>query len=326
MNTRLLGSTLISGLIYAFSAGCEGGTESPPPPKVEVSSVAEELEAAVCDVVFGCECAYGRQFDTPGECSTWASEQQALAEQLTAQPGMEWDPTCVGWYVRAFEELECGSQELLSTDFNGDGCNQACSPIHGQVPVGGSCVFDSGFSNCDRGLICPNGQCVDPCGGAGEGEICDGGFARCGDGLYCGFLEAELESRCLPRRAEGAECQVDECAEGLSCVSDPADPTLPRLCQTLAELGGACMGHGECDSGYCPAGFCDVLPGDGGDCRGTGVCAEGFFCDGETCGALKQPGDPCTNSCGGGLECLDSVCAQTDSYVCYPGNIVEVWD
>lgn len=307
-------------VIAALGAGCDGESDAPPPPpEVTASAIAQELESVVCDLAFDCECTFGRQFETRGECSDWATVQQAEADRLMQQYDLTWEPTCLGWYVQAFQELECASQELFTNDPDGDGCSASCSPLHGTKQIGQACQqIENRFSDCDNGLRCDQGVCVELCPEPlGAGEICNGG--TCGEGLYCDF-SGEIDALCRPKARDGDDCTQAECAEGLRCIApDPMDLTV-LSCAPLATMAEPCMGHDQCDTGYCPAGFCDLLPVEGGDCRGTLACAEGFFCIDDVCAVAKERGDACTTACGGGLDCVDGVCLGANAAVCWPDS------
>ena len=49
------------------------------------------------------------------------------------------------------------------------------------------------------------------------------------------------------------------------------------------ETGLACTGHSQCDTKYCPRGYCEPRPLLGEDCSQVGICAKGLVCDGLAC-------------------------------------------
>ena len=106
-------------------------------------------------------------------------------------------------------------------------------------------------------------------------------------------------------------------------MNDPTNPMDPDpRCEPLGKLAEGCMGHADCESGYCPAGFCAGVPGAGGDCRGTEICAEGLWCVDDVCGEAHERGAACETSCGGGLDCIEGVCVGANAAACYPGRVV----
>ena len=48
-------------------------------------------------------------------------------------------------------------------------------------------------------------------------------------------------------------------------------------------LGASCLTNQQCQSGYCPNGFCWALPLEGDACDGSDVCGGGLVCNGTTC-------------------------------------------
>lgn len=321
MNIRKQGLLATLGLVSAFCAACDSEPEAePPPPEVAVVDVEEQLSDVVCGLAAECECNFGRQFSTNAECLTWAGMQQSEAERLMNTYDLTWEPTCVGWYVRAFEELECASQDLFPNDPDGDGCG-ACQPLHGDKLAGASCTeYEYGFSDCGQGMRCQQGTCIELCPEPQRlGEPCD--FEGCGEGLYCDVF-TDATPVCREKAGDGEDCSVVECAEQLRCVlGDPMDPMSAR-CESLATTGQACMGHADCTTRYCPAGFCEEIPGEGGDCRGTGVCGDGLFCIDDVCAKAKERGESCNMTCGGGLDCIEGVCVGANAAACRPPSPV----
>lgn len=309
------------GLVSMMSTGCDD--ESDPAPQVAVGAIAQTLDSVVCELAFDCECN-GRQFETRSECTAWATTQEAQAQRLMETYDLEWDPTCVGSYVREFEELQCASQRLFPDESDVNGCDPGCDALHGRRTVGAGCVAieETGYSTCDGGLRCRDGICVERCPAAlGLDAPCRDGV--CDEGLFCYESDEGLEPQCQTKSAEGGSCVGGRvCAEGLRCfVPDPADPTV-ATCELLGEANAPCMGHRECATGYCPAGFCADLPSEGDDCRGTDVCAGDLFCIDDVCAPAKERGASCTEDCGGGLSCVNGVCLGSDAAACWPDSPV----
>lgn len=126
---------------------------------------------------------------------------------------------------------------------------------------------------CVEGLFCGrSGRCVPP----GEaGEACEGNTCR--DGLWCDW---DL-GQCAPLpNGEGQPCPIGECGGRLWCdtSNDPEGE-----CRLRAPFGDPCTGHRQCESGFCPAGFCVELPLEGESCANANACANGLVCDGEVC-------------------------------------------
>ncbi len=125
---------------------------------------------------------------------------------------------------------------------------------------------------CDEGLTCNYqvGLCTPP---AGLGQYCV--ELGCIEGALCNY---DL-GVCVEPPSAGQPCVNSECARDAWC-----DTTLDVATCTLdLALAAACTGHSQCNSGYCPAGFCDVRPGLGESCAGSLVCELGASCDGQVC-------------------------------------------
>jgi hypothetical protein len=126
---------------------------------------------------------------------------------------------------------------------------------------------------CEAELLCNEGNvCQSP---PGEGQPCLFGFV-CTEGLVC----APLEGLCMPPPAEGQPCPAGECADGAWCDTS-TDPD--GICTARRANDEPCTGHRQCQSGYCPNGFCWPLPLEGDGCQGAGICGGGLVCNGTTC-------------------------------------------
>lgn len=164
-------------------------------------------------------------------------------------------------------------------------CREGLACRWNEVDYTSRCVMEAG-----EGQSCSNAPCADGlwCNGndnvchapGGEGDTCDVG---CREGLVCNY-DADL---CEAPPSVGAPCPWGECATGAWC--DFA-ATPEGVCRAGAALAEPCMGHRECASGYCPAGFCDRLPALGESCRETFACAVGTSCDGDVCRASVTRG------------------------------------
>ncbi len=152
-----------------------------------------------------------------------------------------------------------------------------CVDVEGES-VEDSCIAQLGEScsgrPCVEGAICYAEQelCIE---GLQLGENC-GGTIPCALGLAC---DGDARA-CVAAPEAGEPCNGFTCDEDAYCRPDPVDPA-NRTCAALGEPDAPCMGHPQCASGYCPAGFCKPLPEKGEPCFDK--CAVGLACNGGGC-------------------------------------------
>lgn len=148
-----------------------------------------------------------------------------------------------------------------------DGARRCVAP----ALVGESCQD----VNCAEGLACDGFTCINP---PGPGLACAQGM--CSDDAVCDW---DI-NMCRARPTLGASCLFGVCADGLWCDTS-TDPV--GICSGVSENGLACTGHAQCESAYCPRGFCEARPGLDEDCENVFICEKGLVCNGLTC----QPTD-----------------------------------
>lgn len=266
--------------------GCET-TENPQP--VGLAQAEVRLQQALCEQVYtSCGCEYESWYGSEQACSEEIIEaMQYIRSNLEQFSGAEltYDATCMGRWVYEIEAIGCAPQFPPAEPQ----CQPPCQVVYGDRREGESCeLYGDLVNDCAQGLSC-SGSCVNPCGGddpgvyAGEGESCQS--RPCGAGLQCNFQS----DRCERIPAVGELCPLGQCEGEAFCeVVDPVDPLSERQCFAPAPLGEMCRGHDQCESGYCPNGFCSLRPGEGESCASTQVCEAGLDCVDETC----VPGDP----------------------------------
>jgi hypothetical protein len=196
------------------------------------------------------------------------------------------DEDCVRKLARRIDEVDC-SLQFTETD-----CSEFCSPVVGPRQEGEPCARQD---ECGRGLVCHRDECRDPClvRDPVEGDPCDGGN-DCGPVLFCANEDGDSSGVCVAYPVAGQACYFGDCAPGLRCEQDG---TVNGTCVALTPLGDACMGHLECASRYCPAGFCRDLPPPGSPCGAGGACAPGSDCvfDDEGGGTCVSDSNACEN-------------------------------
>jgi hypothetical protein len=194
-----------------------------------------------------------------------------------------------------------------------------------QRPVGSPCPKPSlAFENpCANDVVCQDGFCraVILGGGPGtDGSPCGGDTPACAIGLSCVdsicrplrkpaeacdqsrglFCQADLycsvrarPGSCLARKGRGEPCELDQCAESLTCAMSPVANDSPTCRPQLPGVGEACTVVPGVDSiPMCAPGTtcstegtCLRLPPIGQPCLATprgGACAEGALCDTST--------------------------------------------
>ncbi|MEM9454616.1 MAG: hypothetical protein AAGF11_10585 [Myxococcota bacterium] len=286
----------LGGLITLVLAGlmaCD--VEEQEPRMVELEQVEAVLSAELCDRMFSCRCEQGRSYDTLTTCEQSAATMARELESIPQHhPGMEltYDPACVGTIVDTLAEVGC-SPTIPAED--PQTCVSPCHYYHGVRSVGQPCeIHGIGVSDCAQGLRCSGGACVDPCEDELPDQLLPGAGEACRDGACAGDLLCNFETeRCIALPQAGEPCLGGfNCAEGLFCEAiDPSDPMSERQCFAPQQLAAPCRGHGQCQSGYCPVGFCEVRPGEGEACTAD-VCAAGF-------------------------DCIDQVCRPADAAICW---------
>lgn len=308
-------------LSWLGSLACD--VEEIEPRAVELEEIEAVLSEELCNRVLSCRCGQGRHYRDPESCE---EDARVLAEQIEALPSefptadLTYDPTCLGATVDAYVELGCDAEVPEPEMSEEEACTPPCHYFYGTRLVGQSCeIRGSDVTDCAQGLLCTSGnECVNPCAeeppptGVKEGGDCFVG--DCVDGLYCDLAtetclslplagEPCYERRCAEdllcefdtglcrgQPVAGERCFASQCPGDLFCETDFGDPNGEQLCYAPQPLAAPCRGHSQCDSGYCPAGVCDVPP---------------------------SAGEQCSGVCGEGLDCVATVCAKADSAICW---------
>jgi hypothetical protein len=162
-------------------------------------------------------------------------------------------------------------------------CPRQCEPTR---PAAESCERDA---ECQRGLLCTNGECAAP---SKVGETCAGASGKlCALGLSCMGSDDTTSGKCqtnasIQAGARDAVCMPGGtlCKEGLSCAYDGSSGF---KCQAAVAKGATCRLAlpSQCPvDTYCNApdvtstGTCLALPVDGDECVLGDDCAPGHIC------------------------------------------------
>jgi hypothetical protein len=301
---RVLLSVAIAG---AVAWACE--LEDEPPTQVPLGEADRALKKAYCERLFDCSCRDPRPYETLDACEDDIAARMVMLRTEADAEGISYDPACLGVVVDTLDRVGCDPPHVRDDDDDNE-CVAPCNALFGTKAAGESCTRLEYGSSCAQGLVCDyecdeTGECaercVDPCNRACDceddewcdsateacvpraavGESCD--TTPCVPDSICVFAPGATTAECVALPTEGEPCENGSCAEDLRCVADPSDGS--TTCQRRGEQGDPCTGHNQCETGYCPAGFCDALPGKGDSCAGTRACAQGLECaaEGDVC-------------------------------------------
>jgi hypothetical protein len=244
---------------------------------------AQQLEQALCHKLVECGC--GESFrelglQAPLDCEGWTIESLIGSGPRdpyyyaygyegygpTAQLPISVDEECLEHLADALEQASCDS---LAISWR---CDVACRPYFGPGLEGQPC-YDT--YACGRGLYCAGTECRDPCQvfPVGEGERCDS--FGCRHGLVCSIAPTADFPICVRPPRPGEPCDRGDCSEDAWCDDNGVDvPT----CVATQEIGAPCSGHMQCETVYCPAGFCAARPSVGMGCGADAVCEASSMC------------------------------------------------
>ncbi len=309
-----LGWVGIACVVWSGLAGCEAVSTSPEDEEQQAQDAAmAELGATICAAQAECTCA-GADECAAVEADTWRARAIAAREDE-----LVYDGECVDAIAEAVETAAC---DEVTTGV-AHPCHEYCAVFHGEREIGESCDrFDELVSDCEQGLVCDAGRCVEACSvlsGLRPGQPCRDPdtfqeLGTCADGLFC-----DDAGRCAIPPALGTPCvEYDECGPDAWCHWDTntctALPTEGESCDESPQCaeGLACRYSDDYGSSRC------VTPGEAGDdCRDR-PCGEDLWCDGtDVCRPPGEVGDSCDYvNCREGLVCDSDLgwhCAEPPS-------------
>jgi hypothetical protein len=170
----------------------------------------------------------------------------------------------------------------------------SCPVLKGVLGVGGNCYRTSLGDDCQAGLLCLSGTCV--------------------------------EAPPLPAQI-GQPCGYDDlpCESGSYCDWSMPDYNI-RICQPLQQAGDACTDEqylcGPASNDLiCEAGICTLTPGEGESCQEWNLCAPGLYCDGGqdfTCQPRQELGEGCGGDavCPVDASCITNICEADPAVIC----------
>jgi hypothetical protein len=251
------------GAAAAVPSGCGEG-----PGRDDLGFLA--VATTVCDRLVECGCVSPEEAEF---CTGSLSPDAFFGAE-----GIAYDDACAQAWRRWIDAASCSDPGVPDL---GD----VCPIYHGAVFEGLPCESEGAlFTDCGPQLWCIGGTCVDPVGRAlgGRDEPCDP-LRGCDEELACS------NGVCLPLPGPGQPCADDRCAEGSRC-EPPVDFESPGMCVAGGEVGAPCMGHAECASFNCPAGFCAAPATIGDPCSSTLPCGPELSCQEGVCQGAAASG------------------------------------
>ncbi len=271
----------------AVFAAMVGSASCEEPVSLE-ADVESRLASAVCESDCGCR---------GSSCGGWARQEARRIGELVEQFELTFDEDCFAKRLQAHEDYDCQPP----TSAQHWQCGAPCQLAFGTRAVGERCTAGQSFSSCQRGLICLDETCADPCDRSAAGQPCSDG--SCPYPTLCD----STTNVCQARRLAGESCDGSApCEGGLFCNGG--------VCRGLGEFGDPCSGHDQCLSGNCPAAFCETRPAEGEACTGQIRCAAGLSCEDDVCVEATQPGGLCP--CPQGQWCDNGTCRYADVASC----------
>ncbi len=216
--------------------------------------------------------------------------------------------------IDAIAQRSCERWNALGNRPTPPACFEALS---GTVANGAACVTNEQCisQQCNQPANCPMACCTGTCSNTPPPSVKNLGDS-CAGNSYCLGGYCDVTGVCVAYKPQGATCSSDyECADGLNCRANPANPN-DRRCQPMVGLNGPCTSTNDCLelSNVCSNGACReggltgwACPAPADPCQPMHVCASG------TCALPPGPGGACSS---GGF-CVDSYCEATTA-VCRP--------
>lgn len=265
----------------------------------ELGTSCQRHDDTVSDCAQGLVCREGSCVEPCPALTGRTEGQRCMSEEGVAIEDCAHDLHC-SWQSGLCEAPAQAGESCASRDCATDlWCDYTTSFCRASLGEGEPCET----GRCDQGLFCDWNSGPGECRPSSRaGESCS--ERTCADGLWCDY-DAMI---CREPGQEGASCSYGPCASGFvcdfsteKCVMPPGEgqPCLNGAChpgtwcdvdampepQCMArkQTGEPCSGHAQCESVYCPTGFCRDRPGEGEDCSVLPICENGLVCDTGVC-------------------------------------------
>lgn len=268
------------------SGSAESGSGSP-------EILVHESTFRYCERFFECGCSIldSAWYSSVEECVALEEPQTLGVLESGRAAGLTFDSDC--FESRAGRHLSLG----CDTDWKNAGPRIVCNLHFGSVELGDSCVrHDSAEGDdCDRGLFCWSGKCVEREMEYAIGEECYLQHPYCEYGGICMDLDDDGGRVCELLPSSGQPCLLGLCAPGLICIDNATCSPAPALGDPCGARAAECAPCLECDLGLNPP-----------------SCGQG----------LSGPGEPCASdrNCVAGAWCRDAGTCSADPVVCWSGS------
>jgi hypothetical protein len=306
-----LGLVGIAWVGWSVLAGCEASVPSAEEQEQQAQETAlVELGTTICAAQSECTCAGA------DECSSSASDTWRARAVAGHDRGLVYDDACVAAIGDAVDAAACDEAESGVAH----PCHEYCAVFHGERGIDETCErFDALVSDCEQGLLCEAGRCVEACSilsGLQPGQPCRDPdtfqeLGTCAEGLFC-----DDAGRCAVPPPVGSACEEypDPCGPDAWCHWET------QMCTALPREGESCDESPDCAQGLACRYSDDygssrcVAPGEAGDdCRDR-PCGEGLWCDNsDVCRSPGELGESCDDfNCREGLVCNPDLGWQCD--------------
>jgi hypothetical protein len=294
---RPLRSMCLLSLVLLGATACKPVDDDPddddqPATPIESDNAADVLAQQICAQVFACECPNALDYGDEAGCI--AAESGELAGRIDAvlDAGGSWDAECAGQMAKALADWECLGQNMAARESTYSPLT--CPILKGVLGAGNNCNRFAIGDDCQAGLLCVSGTCVQtPPLPLQNGQECGYDDLPCGSGSYCDWADENYDV---------------------------------RICQPLQEAGDACTENqylcGPSGSDLvCDAGICTPTPGEGESCEEFNLCGPGLYCDGGqdfTCQPRREIGEGCGADavCPVDASCITNICEADAAAVC----------
>jgi len=298
-STYLLSLALIGTLACKTAEPTDDGDDQPATP-IEVDDAAAVLAEQICAQMFECTCTNDfiqESVDEAG-CVATLTNQYAQGIDAVIAEGGTWDSECAGDLAKALRDWDCLGQTMAmnTSSFS----PVLCPVLKGSRGIGSDCWRTSLGDDCQSGLTCVSGTCVEtPPLPLTVGQQC--GYSNdlpCEAGTYCEWDPSYEYRYCTPTPQAGDSCSDD----GYSC-GPPSNDLI------------------------CDVGTCIAAPGEGESCMMWNICSPGLYCDGGkdfTCQPRQDLGEGCGGDavCPVDASCVANICTADPAAVCSAYGLV----